>query len=209
MFMHRYKNHMIFITLLLIVIGLLMGCVYKIVFLIKATIIKGLPTAIKAYQSIRFKAFSIELFVTIAVIGALIIGVYVESAVVTFLFLFGDFLEGRTLAKTRSSLKELTDMAPQEANVIRNGEQHTINVDEVMVGDRVLIHPCGKIPVDGYIVKGEDSVNESTVTGESIPVNKSIQEEVFSGTIVDNGYIEMVADKIGDDTTFAKIIELV
>src|SRR5699024_3725215 len=143
------------------------------------------------------------------VIGALIIGEYVESAVVTFLFLFGDFLDGRTLAKTRSSLKELTDMAPQEANVIRDGEKHTINVEEVIIGDRVLLHPGGKIPVDGHIVKGEAFVTESAVTGEFIPVNKSIQEEVFSGTIVDNGYIEMVADKIGVDTTFAKIIDLV
>src|SRR5699024_10166616 len=92
-------------------------------------------------------------------------GMHLINMLMIFLFLFGDFLEGRTLAKTRSSLKELTDMAPQEANVIRNGEQHTINVDEVMVGDRVLIHPGGKIPVDGYIVKGEASVNESTVTG--------------------------------------------
>src|SRR5699024_12430664 len=71
----------------------------------------------------------------------------------------------------------------------------------------VLIHPGGKIPVDGHIVKGEAFVNESAVTGESIAVNKSIQEEVLSGTIVDNGYIEMVADKIGDDTTFAKVID--
>src|SRR5699024_639364 len=132
-----------------------------------------------------------------------------ESAVVTLLFVFGGLIGGRTLANRRSSLKELTDMAPQEANVIRDGEKHRINVDEVKRGGGVLIHPGGKIPVDGNIVKGESFVNESAVTGESIPVNKSIQEEVFSGTIVDNGYIEMVADKIGDDTTFAKIIDLV
>src|SRR5699024_9349331 len=128
---------------------------------------------------------------------------------VTFLFPVGDFLGGRTLARTRSSLEELTDMAPHEANVIRDGETHTINVDDVIIGDRVLTHPGGKIPLDDHNVKGEAFVNESAVTGESIPVNKSIQEEVFSGTIVDNGYIEMVADKIGDDTTFAKIIDLV
>src|SRR5699024_9481687 len=171
--------------------GLLMGGVYKTVFLISATIIAGLPIAIKAYQALRFKAFSIELLVNIAVIGALIIGDYVVSAVVTFLLLFGGFLVCMSLANTMSSLKELTDMATQEANVIRDGEKHTINVDEVIIGDRVLIHPGGKIPVDGHIVKGEAFVNESAVTGESIPVNKSIQEEVFSGTIVDNGYIEM------------------
>src|SRR5699024_666777 len=137
MFMHRYKNHMIVITLLLIVIGLLMGGVYKTVFLITATIIAGLPIAIKAYQELRIKAFSIELLVTIGVIGTLIIAEYVESAVVTFLFLYGDFSEGRTLAKTRSSLNELPDMATQEANVIRGGEKHTFNVDEVIIGDRV------------------------------------------------------------------------
>src|SRR5699024_1193626 len=120
MFIHRYKNHMIVITLLLIVIGLLMGGVGKTVFLITATITAGLSITLKAYQALMFEACSIELLVTIAVIGAVIIGEYVESAVVTFLFLFGDFLEGRTLAKTRSSLKDLTDMAPQEANVIRD-----------------------------------------------------------------------------------------
>src|SRR5699024_8377051 len=102
MFIHRYKSHMVVITLLLSVIGLLMGGVYMTVFLITATIIAGLPIAIKAYQAFRFKAFSIELLVTIAVIGALIIGEYVGAAVVTFLLLFGDFIEGRTLAKTRS-----------------------------------------------------------------------------------------------------------
>src|SRR5699024_12249156 len=118
-------------------------------------IIARLTIALNVYDGLRFKVFSIKLLVTIAVIGAIIIGKYVEYAVVTFLFLFGDFIEGRTLAKTRSSLKELTDMAPQEANVIRDGEKHTINVDEVIIGDRVLIHPGGKIPVDGHIVKGE------------------------------------------------------
>src|SRR5699024_8803972 len=126
---------------------------YKTVFLITATIIAGLPIAIKAYQALRFKAFSIELLVTIAVIGALIIGEYVESAVVTFLFLFGDFLEGRTLAKTRSSLKELTDMAPQEAKVIRDGEKHTINVDEEIKGDRRLMYPGVKHHVNNHSVK--------------------------------------------------------
>src|SRR5699024_11154636 len=174
MYMYRYKNHMIVITLLLIVIGLLMGGVYKTVFQITATIIAGLPIAIKAYQALRFKAFSIELLVTIAVIGALINGEYVESAVVTFLFLFGDVLEGRTLAKTRSSLKELTDMAPQEAHVIRDGERHTSNVGEVILGVPALRQPCGRFPVAGLFGKGEALVKDSGVTGEALRVSKSI-----------------------------------
>lgn len=177
--------------------------------LLVVTIIAGVPIFIKAYQAARMKAFSIELLVTIAVIGALFIGEYIESSVVTFLFLFGDYLEARTLEKTRRSLKELVDMAPQEATVIRNGETATIPVEEVVEGDRVIIRSGGKVPVDGSIISGQASMNEAAVTGESVPVNKALDDKVFSGTIIDNGYVEMIAEKVGDDTTFAKIIELV
>src|SRR5699024_5572553 len=134
---------------------------------------------------------------------------YVESAVVTFLFLFGTFLEKRTLEKTRSSLRELSDMAPEEAVVLREGIEETISIDDVIKGDRIIIRPGGKIPVDGKVIQGQASINEATVTGEAIPVEKSMDDEVFSGTIIDNGYIEMIAERVGDDTTFAKIIELV
>ncbi|GAB3055784.1 heavy metal translocating P-type ATPase [Virgibacillus ainsalahensis] len=177
--------------------------------LVVTTIIAGIPIFIKAFQALRMKAFSIELLVTIAVIGALFIGEYVESAVVTFLFMFGDYLEIRTLQKTRSSLKELVDMAPQVATVIRDGETLTVPVEDVVEGDRVLIRSGGKVPVDGSIVTGQASLNEAAVTGESVPAAKRLEDNVFSGTIVDHGYIEIVAEKVGDDTTFAKIIELV
>src|SRR5699024_2903359 len=119
----------------------------------------------------------------IAVIGALYIGEYVESAVVTFLFLFGDFLEARTLEKTRKSLKDLVDMAPQEAEVTRNGITVVIPVDDVKQGDRIIIRSGGKIPVDGSIVSGQASLNEAAVTGESVPITKRLKEKVFSGTI--------------------------
>ncbi|MGG4181618.1 cation-translocating P-type ATPase [Virgibacillus pantothenticus] len=178
-------------------------------FLIFATVIAGIPIFIKAYQALRMKVFSIELLVTIAITGALFIQEFIESSVVAFLFLFGDYLEARTLERTRSSLRELIDMAPQEAHVIRNGTTMKIPVEEVAVGERVLIHSGGKIPVDGKIITGSASINEATVTGESIPAAKKVNDDVFSGTIVDQGYIEMIAEKVGDDTTFAKIIELV
>ena len=155
------------------------------------------------------KAFSIELLVTIAVIGALYIQEFTESSVVTFLFLFGDFLEARTLEKTRSSLKNLVDMAPQEAIVIRDGNTLNVPVEEVVEGDRVIIRSGGKVPVDGSIISGQASLNEAAITGESVPASKKVNDKVFSGTIVDNGYIEILAEKVGDDTTFAKIIELV
>ena len=177
--------------------------------LISATVLAGIPIAWKAIQGLRMKSFSIELLVTIAVIGALFIGEYVESAAVTFLFLFGAFLEVRTLEKTRSSLKSLIDMAPLEATVSRGGDTITIPVDNVVEGDRVIIRSGGKVPIDGSIVTGKGTLNEAAITGESVPVSKIIDDRVFSGTILDNGFIEVIADRVGDDTTFARIIELV
>lgn len=177
--------------------------------LILATVIAGTPIFIKAFQALRMKAFSIELLVTIAVVGALFIGEYVESSVVTFLFLFGDYLEIRTLQKTRSSIKELIDMAPQEATVIREENSIIVPVEEVVEGDRIIIRSGGKVPVDGRIVSGQAALNEAPVTGESTPVMKEQGGKVFSRTVVDNGYLELIAEKVRDDTTFAKIIELV
>ena len=210
---HKNKNYITAISLFLIVLGFLSGFMgngdIKNIALVTATIIAGIPIAIKAYQSLRMKAFSIELLVTIAVIGALYIQEFTESSVVTFLFLFGDFLEARTLEKTRSSLKNLVDMAPQEAIVIRDGNTLNVPVEEVVEGDRVIIRSGGKVPVDGSIVSGQASLNEAAVTGESVPASKKVNDKVYSGTIVDNGYIEILAEKVGDDTTFAKIIELV
>ncbi|HEY4601869.1 MAG TPA: cation-translocating P-type ATPase [Cerasibacillus sp.] len=209
LFINKYKNQITFISFILIVSAFLIGGDFKNSALILATVVAGVPIALKAYQALKMKAFSIELLVTIAVIGALFIQEFVESAVVTFLFMFGDYLEGRTLEKTRSSLKELVDMAPQEATVIRNGVHATIPAEEVNQGEQLIVHAGGKIPVDGEIIAGEASINEAAITGESIPVRKKMNDAVFSGTIVDSGYVELIAEKVGADTTFAKIIELV
>ena len=179
------------------------------IFLIIASVVAGVPIAIKAFQALRMKAFSIDLLVTIAVIGAMIIGEYTEAAVVTFLFLFGHYLEGRTLTKTRASLKSLMDMAPLEATILRNGARVTIPADEVEIGDYVIVQPGGRIPVDGKIIVGQSLINESAITGESVPANKRQGDQVFSSTISDNGYLEILTEKVRNDTTFSKIIELV
>lgn len=185
------------------------GSLIKDLLLIIASVVAGFPIAIKAFKALRMKAFSIDLLVTIAVIGAMIIGEYTEAAVVTFLFLFGDFLEGRTLRKTRASLRSLMDMAPLEAIVLRDGIRKTIPADEVKIGDHVIVQPGGRIPVDGKVLTGQSVVNEATITGESVPVAKRKGDQVFSSTIADNGYLEITAEKVGEDTTFSKIIELV
>ena len=181
------------------------------IFLIIATIIAMLPIGMKAWSALRMKVFSIELLVSIAVIGALFINEYVESSVVTFLFLFGSYLEARSLNKTRESIKKLTEMAPDEAEIMYDdGSTEVIDVFDVKIGDRIIIKQGGKVPVDGHVVKGSGSVNQASITGESVPVTKDENEsQLFSGTIVESGYIEMIADKYSDDSTFSKIIELV
>lgn len=177
--------------------------------LITASIMAGIPTFIKAWKASRLKMFSIELLVVIAVVGALIIGEYVESAAVTFLFLFGAFLEGRSLEKARASLKSLMQMAPMEATVIRNGIRSIIMAEDVVKNDLVVIQTGEKIPIDGRVISGKASVKEAAITGESVPASKAKNDQVFSGSILDSGYLEVISENVGEDTTFSKIIELV
>jgi len=178
--------------------------------LIIASILGVAPIAIQAYQALRVKVVSIDVLVTVAVAGAFLIRNYEESAIVTFLFLFGAYLEQRTLNKTRSAIKELTEMAPESAlKQMEDGEFVEVDVEDVDVGDILLVKTGAKVPVDGTVVSGEGSVNEASITGESIPVAKEKGSKVFAGTILDNGTIQIVAERVGEDTTFGRIIELV
>jgi Cd2+/Zn2+-exporting ATPase len=181
--------------------------------LVVAALVAGVPTAVKALRALRARAFSIDLLVTIAVTGALAIGEYVEAAVVAFLFVLGAYLEARTLAVTRASLRALIDQTPQEAVLRRPGphgpELVSVPVDDVAPGD-VVVQPTGsKIAVDGVVSVGRAAIDEATITGEPLPAAKSAGDEVYAGTIVTDGFIDVIARKTGDDTTFAQIIELV
>ncbi|HBT85196.1 MAG TPA: heavy metal translocating P-type ATPase [Porphyromonadaceae bacterium] len=178
--------------------------------LIVASVIGALPIAIQAYQALRVKVVSIDLLVTIAVISAFLIQNYEESAIVTFLFLFGAYLEQRTLNQTRSAIKELTEMAPESAfKQMENGEFVEVDVDDVDEGDLLLVKTGAKVPVDGTVIFGDGHINEASITGESLPVGKDKDSKVFAGTILENGTLQIVADRVGEDTTFGRIIELV
>lgn len=178
--------------------------------MIIASVVGVAPIAIQAYQALRVKVVSIDVLVTIAVVGALLINNYEESAIVTFLFLFGAYLEQRTLTKTRSAIKELTEMAPESAwRQTENGEFEEVDIDEVDVGDILLVKTGAKVPVDGTVLTGEGHINEASITGEPIPVSKKANAQVYAGTILENGTIQIVANRVGEDTTFGKIIELV
>ncbi|XKH50467.1 heavy metal translocating P-type ATPase [Chryseomicrobium palamuruense] len=178
--------------------------------LIIASILGVAPIAIQAYQALKVKVVSIDVLVTIAVIGAVLIQNYEESAIVTFLFLFGSYLEQRTLNKTRSAIKELTELAPESAlKQMENGEFEEVDVDDVDEGNILLVKTGAKVPVDGTVLTGEGHINEASITGESLPVSKKVDSEVFAGSILENGTIQIRADRVGEDTTFGRIIELV
>ena len=209
------KNQIALISAILIVIGFTGEMAFHnetvaIGSLAITSILGVAPIAIQAYQALKVKVVSIDVLVTIAVVGAFFIKNFEESAIVTFLFLFGAFLEQRTLNKTRSAIKELTEMAPESAlKRMENGKFEEVEVDEVDVGDILLVKTGAKVPVDGTVLSGEGHINESSITGESVPVSKRKDAGVYAGTILENGTLQIIANRVGEDTTFGRIIELV
>ncbi len=180
-----------------------------VVVMLAATVIAGTPIFMKAVGALRYGIVGIDALVTIAVGGALVIGEYWEAAAVTFLFMFGDWLEARTLEKTRSSIKSLLGLAPATARVRRGGAELEISPAFVVAGDIVVIRPGERIPVDGTVLEGDAYVNQAAITGESLPVSRGPYEQVFSGTVIESGYLVVRADRVGEDTTFARILQLV
>jgi len=213
-FLTKHTNQITLITGILIVLGYLSKYLINFtigyqVILAVASIIAVIPIAVRAWSALINKVFSIELLVSIAVIGAFIIGEFNESAIVTFLFLFGSYLESKTLQKTRNAIKGLTDMSPTTATLVTDDGTEEVDVDDVDEGDVVLVKTGSQVPVDGVVVEGNGYINEASITGESRQINKNLDDQVFSGTLVENGYLKIQATQVGDDTTFAKIIELV
>lgn len=209
------KNRIAFGSGILILLAFFIHLVLKRpdvaeLFLIVASIIGILPIAIQAYQALRVKVVSIDVLVTVAVAGAFLIQNYEESAIVTFLFLFGGYLEQRTLTKTRSAIQELVALAPERALLeFADGETEEVDVDDIDIGDILIVKTGDKVPVDGKVLTGEGHVNEASITGEPLPAKKMKGAQVFAGTILENGTLRMEAERIGEDTTFGRIIELV
>jgi Cu+-exporting ATPase len=131
------------------------------------------------------------------------------SAVIIVLILFGRLLEARAKGQTSEAIRKLVGLQPKTARVIRNGRERDVQVEEVVVGDLVVVRPGDKIPVDGKIKEGKSSVDESMITGESIPVRKKVGDEVIGATINKTGSFKFEATKVGKDTALAQIIKLV
>src|SRR5690625_759269 len=177
--------------------------------MLAAAVVAGYGIVVNAVRALMTKMVSIDLLVSVAAIGATIIGNFWEAAAVTFLFSIGHALEAATMNKTRSALAELVAVAPDTAVVIRNGEQHEVPAHQVRMGEIVLVKNGSKVPVDGQVVAGTAALDEASITGESIPVEKSKSDPVFAGTVSTSGFLQVLATGVGADTTLARIIHRV
>ena len=177
--------------------------------MLAAAIVAGYGIAVKAVRALRVAFVSIDLLVSVAAIGAIVIGNFWEAAAVTFLFAIGHALELGTMNKTRAALAELVAVAPDSAVVLRDGEQFEVAAQDVRMGEIVLVKNGAKVPVDGVVISGTGAIDEASITGESLPVEKAASDRVFAGTISRGGFLQIEATGIGADTTLARIIHRV
>ena len=162
-----------------------------------------------AYSLVHSRVLDINVLMSIAVIGAIVIGQWEEAAVVAFLFALGNFLESLTIDRARSAITTLMKLAPAEARVIRGDQRVSLPTREVNVGDVIVVLEGERIPLDGQVIAGGSSVNQAPITGESMPVDKNIGDEVFAGSVNGEGYLEVMVSRPYQENTINRIIKLV
>jgi len=177
---------------------------------IASAIIGGAPIFKLAITNI-FKDFNLTagVMVSIAMIAALVVGEYEAAALVAFMMLVGEMLEDFTVARADNALKELKNLLPEFVTLVKDGKHIQVALDVVRVGDIVLVRPGGRIPVDGVVSSGSAAVNQAAITGESIPVDKEVGNDVFAGTLCDSGALEVRVKIIGEETALGNMIRLV
>ncbi len=173
-----------------------------------AILFGGYLRFISGFKDIFHRKITVSVFVTVALIATMAVGEFRAAAIVVFIMSVASALESYTLDKTRKSIRNLLDLAPQMATVRRGQEELTVPVSKVQIGDVVVVRPGGRIPVDGTVIAGNSSVNQAPITGESMPVEKTKGDNVFSGTLNEMGRLEIQTTKVGKNTTLARIVHL-
>ena len=176
---------------------------------IAAAILAGAPIAVAAARGLARRSISVDLLVTVAVLASIAAREYHAAGMVAFIMLLGDYLESLASAKAERALRELLDLAPNTARVKRGETEVEVPVEEVRVGEVCLVRPGEKIPVDGLVVAGGAAVDEATITGESVPVDKESGDRVYGGTIALGGALDVEATQVGEDLTIARLSQLV
>ncbi len=166
----------------------------------------GLKESIKSIQE---PAVEIDLLMILAAVGALIIGAPFEGAMLLFLFSLSGVLEEYAIGRSRTAIKSLIDMRPESAQVKREGKEVTVPIEDVDIGDVFLVRPGSRIPLDGVVQSGESTVDQSSLTGESVPVTKEPGDEVYGGTINETGSLEVEVTREAQESAIARLIHLV
>ncbi|NMA91915.1 MAG: cadmium-translocating P-type ATPase [Firmicutes bacterium] len=174
-----------------------------------AVILLGGPIVRGAVQGLIKRELNVDELVSIALIASLAIGEYRSAALISLIMAAGSLIEEFTAQKARSAIGKLMQLNPERAAVVREGVEVDIPVGEIVKGDRVIVRSGDKIPVDGKIVRGVASVNQASLTGESMPVEKNIGDPGFAGTTVYSGMLELEAEETGGETVLGKLIQLV
>ncbi len=169
----------------------------------------GYPIFHEAFENIRERRMTMELSMTIALVAALCIGEFFTALIIAVFVLVAEVLEGLTVSRGRRAIGDLLDLLPRSALVVKDGTTIEVPVGELHSGDRVLIRPGTRIPVDGRVISGNSSVEEAAITGEPLPQDKLPSSRVFAGTLNQTGAIEVLVESLGRDTTFGKIVEAV
>ncbi len=186
------------------------GSIYGVDLAWVAIVLCGIPIAWNAVQEVwKERQISSDLLVTMAIVAAVWIGETFAAGEVAFIMMVGMWLEHRTVAKASSALEGMVALVPETARVKRADEWVEVPMEQVNAGDRVLIRPGERIPVDGIVREGQAAVDQAALTGESLPVDKRFGDEVFVGTLNVNGVLEVEATRVGEETTFAKVTKLV
>ena len=173
------------------------------------TLVGGFPIFHEAYENIVQRRMTMELSMAIAIVAALAIREIFTALIITLFVLVAEILEGLTVGRGRTAIRHLVGLLPTTATVRRNESWHEVETKEIAAGDIVLVKPGARIPVDGVVVGGHSFVDQATITGESMPTEKSNGSSVYAGTINQSGALEIRVDRMGRDTTFGKIIEAV
>ena len=174
-----------------------------------AIIFGGLLVWRRALNSLRARMLDMNVLMSIAVLGAAALGQWGEAATVFFLFALGGLLESRSLERTRRSIRDLMDLSPQMARVRLNGELAMLDVSSVMPGTTIVVRPGERVALDGIVVRGSSAVDESPITGESVPADKSEGDRVFAGTLNASGLLEVQTTTLAADSTLSRIVYLV
>ena len=176
---------------------------------IAAVLTGGFYVAKSGLLAARQRRLDINFLMSVAVLGAMVIGEWAEAATVAFLFALAELLESWSMDRARNAIRSLMDLAPPQALIRRNGQEETLPVEVIRPGDILIIKPGEKIPLDGRVVRGASSVSQAPITGESMPVEKQVGDDVFAGTINQQGTLEVEVTHLAGDTTLARIIHLV